>query len=415
MGGLALAIGLVKHGINVKIFEAAPAFSEIGAGVAFGINSIRALQLIDPRLLEGYKKHATFNADPSRADSFYTLLWGMEEREGGMHKAGDHAFRVDDVWQFERTQEMGVKTRSCIHRARLLEELIALLPQGITTFGKRFDTARELPDGSLELQFTDGTTALASAIVGCDGIKSHVRGLVCPRVQPKYVGEVAYRAVVPKVHVEAALGTDLASNGHMYAGYGTYIITYPIENGELINVVGVKHDARPQEEWEWAHSEWTVPATKEEFAHAFEGWYAPLVQLFGKHMLPTKWALHVVQHDEPYYKDRVCLLGDAAHATVPHLGAGAGMAMEDAYILSSLIASANDAKDIERAFCAYDAVRRPRTQQCIRRSLRGSPRLTDDGLDGFKKSIEESFRWLWLEDLEKQLDMAKSVMSDRWP
>jgi salicylate hydroxylase len=50
--GLALAIGLTKHGVNVGIFELAPAFSEIGAGVAFGINSITALALLGPRLVQ---------------------------------------------------------------------------------------------------------------------------------------------------------------------------------------------------------------------------------------------------------------------------------------------------------------------------------------------------------------------------
>lgn len=422
LGGLALAIGLVKHGVAVQIFEAAPAFSEIGAGVAFGINAIKALQLIDPRLLEGYKKHATFDADPARENSFYTLLWGMDERGGGMHKAGDYGYRLEDTWEPERARKLGFKTRSCIHRARLLDELVALLPAGITTFGKQFETARKLADGSLELQFADGTTALASAIVGCDGIRSRVRDLVVPQIQPRYVGQCAYRAVVSKADVEAALGADLAFNGHAYAGYDTYIISYPIENGELVNMVGVLHDwPHPEEKCKWAHSEWTVPATKEEFAKAFSGWYAPLAQLFEKHMIPAKWALFVVQHDEPYYKDRVCLLGDAAHATVPHLAAGAGMAMEDAYILSSLIAAAGSVGDIDRAFRAYDAVRRPRTQECIRRSLQAAPRLgigtqeSVDGLDVFKEMTGESFRWLGHGDLEKQLDVAKSLMNDQRP
>jgi salicylate hydroxylase len=75
--GLALAIGLTKHGVNVGIFELAPAFSEIGAGVAFGINSITALALLDPRLVQGYKKHATCNANREQDDVFYTMRWGM--------------------------------------------------------------------------------------------------------------------------------------------------------------------------------------------------------------------------------------------------------------------------------------------------------------------------------------------------
>jgi len=65
LGGLALAIGLIRHGIDVHIYEAAATFPEIGAGVAFGPNSVRALGLIDESILRGYKKHATFSEDPN--------------------------------------------------------------------------------------------------------------------------------------------------------------------------------------------------------------------------------------------------------------------------------------------------------------------------------------------------------------
>ncbi|KAH8707114.1 hypothetical protein GQ44DRAFT_777503 [Phaeosphaeriaceae sp. PMI808] len=81
LGGLALAVGLIKHGVHIHIYEAAPAFSEIGAGVAFGVNSTTALHLIDPRLLEGYKKHATFNASPDSENTFVTLRRGTNGEE----------------------------------------------------------------------------------------------------------------------------------------------------------------------------------------------------------------------------------------------------------------------------------------------------------------------------------------------
>src|SRR4051812_44936617 len=89
LGGLALAIGLRKHGINVHIYEAAAQFSEIGAGVAFGPNSTRALYLIDEALLEGYKKHATFNGDHELDRTFASVRWGMDERKEAGGKAGD--------------------------------------------------------------------------------------------------------------------------------------------------------------------------------------------------------------------------------------------------------------------------------------------------------------------------------------
>jgi salicylate hydroxylase len=411
--GLALAIGLVKQGVNVRIFEAASVFSEIGAGVAFGNNSLAALGLIDPRLLEGCKKHATFNADRKKDSIFYTMVWGMDQKKENGHVAGDVVWDLEDVWHPERIQESGFRTRSCIHRARLLEELVALLPSDMTTFSKSFESAQDLPDGTVELRFTDGTTALASALIGCDGIKSKVRNLILStEIQPVYARERAYRAVVPKAAAVAALGADRALNGHLYCGYGKYMITYPIEHGELINMVATPYD---EGEWKWDHAEWTAPVTKEEILTRFKGWYPPLIELMADHHLPTTWALFCLQHDAPYYKGRVCLVGDSAHATVPHLGAGAGMAMEDAYILSSLIGWVGDIRGIEKAFRAYDAVRRPRTQECIRRSVEaafGNDLMLEgvgDDIVKVKERVEESFRWLWHEDLEAQLERAKNV------
>lgn len=414
LGGLALAIGLCKHGIHVHIYESTEAFSEIGAGVAFGINSITALNKIDPKLLEGYKKHATFNADADRASTFMSYRWGMNGKKHG-NKAGDMMWNLNDKWQPERAQALGVKARSCIHRARLLDELVALLPANVTSFKKSFVAAEERNDGSLELRFADGTTALASAVIGCDGIKSKVRELVCgPNIHATYAGEVAYRAMVPRADAEKALGADLAFNGTIYCGYGGYIVTYPVETYDFVNMVAIPHDQG--ETWTWSQDEWTVPATTDEIRQRFEGWYKPLVDIICDYSLPSKWALFDLQHDTPYYKRNVCLLGDSAHATTPHLGAGAGMAMEDAYLLSSLIASISNVAQIEDAFRAYDAVRRPRTQGCVERSRNAAiamdflvPGVADDTA-ALKQTMETSYKWLWHEDLELQLCKAKKLL-----
>lgn len=415
LGGLALAIGLLKHGIKVQIYESAEAFSEIGAGVAFGINSVMALNLIDPRLLQGYKKHATFNADPDRASTFMSFRWGMDERKYDGHKAGDIMWDLDDNWQPERARALGVRTRSCIHRARLLDEFVALLPEDVTSFRKSFVDAEEQTDGSLKLRFADGTTALASALIGCDGIKSKVRRLVCgPDTHATFAGEVAYRAMVPKVEAEKALGADLALNGTIYCGYGGYVVTYPVENCDFINMVAIPHDQG--ETWTWSQDEWTVPAISDEIRQRFKGWYSPLIDIISEYNTPCKWALFDLQHDTSYYKSKVCLLGDSAHATTPHLGAGAGMAMEDAYLLASLIASVGNVAHIENAFQAYDAVRRPRTQGCVEKSRKAALAmdfLTKEFVDdtaALKAVLEASYRWLWHEDLELQLSRAKQFL-----
>jgi len=414
LGGLGLAIGLLRHGIKVHIYEASPAFSEIGAGITFGNNATTALRLLDPRLLQGFMKHATFNMDPERSNTFNTIRWGMDERKQNGHKAGDFAFHQDDKWCPKDSSD-GLRMRGRIHRARLMDEMVALLPPGITSFSKSFESIQELDNGVLKLIFTDGSAALASAVVGCDGIRSRVRNYVCgPEIQAKYAGECALRAMVPGNEAIQALGEELALNSQLYCGYGGYAVTYPVEHGKFINMVAMPQDGPSKSIWN--HEEWTVPTNAEEIREKFKGWYPPLIDLIARHHLPTKWALFVLQHDAPYFKNRVCLLGDSAHATTPHMGAGAGMAMEDAYILSHLIAAVGSTNDIEKAFRAYDALRRPRTQGCIKRSMDAAlvydfmvEEICDDMLK-IEERLDCSFEWLWHEDLERQLQSAKGLL-----
>lgn len=444
LGGLALAIGLLKRNIPVRIYESTAAFSEIGAGVTFGVNSVAALRLVDERLLEGYRRHATFNEDEERKGTFLSLRWGVDGRggkgggeeggseEGESAKAGDLLFHLEEKWNPQLAQSMGVKPRSCIHRARLMEELVSLLPPDITTFSKTFVRAEDLDSRTVKVHFSDGTSILASAVIGCDGIKSKVRDFISPpnapaNIQPSYAHESAYRAVVPRQEAEASLGAHLALNGQIYCGYGGYIITYPISHGAYINMVLMPHDDNTHNNPvnTTSHDEWTVPTTALDLRAQFAGWFEPLIDLAARHLLPSKWRLFDLHLDQPYFRHRVCLLGDSAHASTPHLGAGAGMAMEDAYVLSSLIAEVrqgvndNDDDDddgISRAFWAYDKVRRPRTQQVVKRSrevylgyafmLQG----VGDDVDKLKGRVEEAFKWLWHEDLVGQVHRAKKLL-----
>jgi salicylate hydroxylase len=118
-----------------------------------------------------------------------------------------------------------------------------------------------------------------------------------------------------------------------------------------------------------------------------------------------------------YYQDRLCLLGDAAHATTPHLGSGAGMALEDAYILSNLLGGCKKTSksSLTAAFIAYDAIRRPRTQKVIRVSraqglvldLEGPE--TGEDLAAVAASLDEKVRFVWGVDLVGELEKANGI------
>jgi salicylate hydroxylase len=131
---------------------------------------------------------------------------------------------------------------------------------------------------------------------------------------------------------------------------------------------------------------------------------------------PDVWALFDHPPAPTYYKGRLCLVGDAAHASTPHQGAGAGQAIEDAFILSSLLGQVGSPDNIDQVFKAYDAVRRPRSQKVVTTSREVSKIYEFEneklGFDFVK--AEECLRgwydWIWNEDLQEQLRKAERLM-----
>ncbi|KAK3078740.1 hypothetical protein LTS18_006728, partial [Coniosporium uncinatum] len=182
LAGLTLSIGLARHGISHRIYESAKQFSEIGAGIAMGPNAISALTLIDPLIKEAYNRTATFNEDPQFRYHWMLCRYGMEAEEGGEAKCGDLIKTVGATSLLD-------KGRSSCHRAKFLDELIGIRPRDIAEFNKTMVHIDENEDGVLT-SFADGTTAHASAVVCCDGIKSVARSLVLgsdhPAVKPVF-------------------------------------------------------------------------------------------------------------------------------------------------------------------------------------------------------------------------------------
>lgn len=408
LAGVALAIALIKHNIPTHIYEAAPNFAEIGLGVSNGPNAVRALGLIDPRLRTAYDKCATYNASPELANTWLTFRYGMDARNGSGRKAGDV------ITYPEWPEKDGIKCRSSMHQAAFLGEMVKLIPEGATSFGKTLVGIEELSEEGVKLSFADGTDATAIAVVGCDGVKSRTREILYGegKVVPIYTGEYRYQSLFPIEEAKEVLGKEIATNGQLFCGYGGYAITYPVEQGKFFNMFALRRGPVSLPD----ATTWVMPCSKEEMLQDFVDWHPGLVELLTRFENTNKWALFDLAHDEKYYRGRICLMGDSAHATTPNLGGGMGIAMEDAYILGNLLAAAKGLSDIESAFKAYDVVRRPRTQRLIRESRRIG--LTNEFLaEGIKDDVgklmkdrDDLYRWLWDFDLEAQLEEAKQLM-----
>lgn len=131
---------------------------------------------------------------------------------------------------------------------------------------------------------------------------------------------------------------------------------------------------------------------------------------------PAIWA-QFEQAPAPYYfQGRVAILGDAAHASTPHQGAGAGQALEDALVMCELLAddAVRSTQDIPKAFQAYDAVRRPRSQRVVRTSQEAGELYVSHPEGGkrmeLRENLLERFRWIWECDMVEQVDQARAYL-----
>ncbi|KAH9207994.1 putative salicylate hydroxylase [Leptodontidium sp. 2 PMI_412] len=401
IGGLALAAGLLHRGLNSQIYEAAPEFSEIGAGVAFGPNSVSAMSKIAPGVLEAYTSQSTENGDPKERATWFDFHHGVGDIKQ-IHKVAP------------RNAEVGLTS---VHRAHFLDGLAALVPKDIAHFGKRLTSLEEQPSGRIKLVFNDETTAEADAVIGCDGVRSKVRPMVLgpesKNVTACYSNKYAYRGLVPMDKAAKVLGDYYARNGQMYLGPNGHVLTFPIEHGNTMNVVAFQTGTGS-----WEQERWVLPTPKEDRMQDFAQWNEKVLHILDIMEDKGVWALFDHPPAETFYKGRIALLGDAAHASTPHQGAGAGQALEDAFILSSLLGddSVRTPSDIVAAFKAYDSVRRPRSQKVVTTSREAGMLYDFQDLNAgadpvkIKEALMGMYEWIWSENLDEQFEQSRRLL-----
>jgi 2-polyprenyl-6-methoxyphenol hydroxylase-like FAD-dependent oxidoreductase len=264
-------------------------------------------------------------------------------------------------------------------------------------FEKRLARIEDRADQPIVAYFTDGSSAEGDLVIGADGVHSAVRGHVVPEgPNPFDLGLVSFGGFVPRSILEAADGTQRMSmtfgqNG--FFGYG--FCSADPDNGAMCwstqPIYGI--DAATFRAMDQA-------ALRRHLSRYHSGWHTPIPELIDALQEIVVTASMDLATLPNWSRGRTVLIGDAAHATSPHAGQGASIALEDAMRLAQLLAS-EPQTDI--AFQQFEAERRPRVEKIValaRRNGNSKREFTRTGA--------------WFRDRMIKLMLALNARSQDW-
>lgn len=311
----ALALSRVSSPLGVTLLEQSPVLSEVGAGIQLGPNAMRLLH--EWGLQEALEEVCAY--PPS--------LYARDMASGhvlGQLKLGERAL-----------QRYGAPYAT-IHRA----DLHRVLHQAAMASGRvqchvahSVEQIQAVPD-AVHLSTQNGLQWQAQVALACDGVWSRVRAQVLPQDKPvQFTGHVAYRALVRM----AALPERLRHRHvQVWLGHRTHAVLYPVKSGQWLNVVIVvqRHGQHVEAGWDHVADAQTVAQAMGGHLHRE---LHDILRAVGQWRMWPLYARKPVWGHTDMVRDRVALMGDAAHPMKPYLAQGAAMALEDAWALGALV------------------------------------------------------------------------------
>lgn len=329
MGGLAAAATLARAGLDVRVYEQAPAFQRLGAGIQQGPNAVKVLRRLG---LEEQLRDVAYQPVVTKYRNGETgeMLW--EREQGRLY------------------EEKYGAPHLLLHRADLHRALASIVPMDVISLGKRLVGFDEGPDG-VELSFADGSSALADLMIASDGVHSIVRDRLVGVEQPRFTGRVAYRTTFPA----SLLGGLEIDGSTKWMGADRHIVIYYI-NPREDEIYFVTSTPEPS----YSVESWSSEGDMDELRAEYKSFHPHVRKVLDACPSAHKWAL--VERDPlpTWTSGRVALIGDACHPMTPYMAQGAGMAIEDAAVLARCLEGVGR-QGISAALKRYEAARKPRT------------------------------------------------------
>ena len=267
LGGLTAAGFLQRAGFAVKVYEQAPAFSRIGAGIILSANVCKVLRRLG--LEEG------LIAAGIKSQSYVSRAWDTGE------------VMAEFIFDAEHERLYGGPYVH-IHRG----DLHAVLERGVTpgtiAFNHQLVDLRE-NGGATQLVFANGATAEADVVIGADGIRSKVREILLGPEPPQFVGAVAYRAIFPAARLNGLYIPDCTK----WWGIDRHCLPYYLTGRrDEVYAIGVV----PAENWE--HGDTSIPATREQYLESFAGFHSDLQRVLQAVDTVTLWPVFDRERDD---------------------------------------------------------------------------------------------------------------------
>jgi 6-hydroxynicotinate 3-monooxygenase len=338
LGGLTAAGFLQRAGFAVTVYEEAPAFSRIGAGIILSANAtkvLRRLGIEDALVAAGIKPHCYVSRAWDTGATMYEIVFDAdsERRCGGPYLN--------------------------IHRGDLHAVLERVVAPGTIAFDHRLIDLNETSD-AVRLAFANGATAEVDIVIGADGIRSKVREFLLDTEPPRFVGAAAYRAIFATERLRGFRIPDCTKWWGRDRHCLPYFMTGRRDEVYAIGVVPASG---------WDSAETSLPSSPEEFLAAFTDFHADLQRVLQAAENVTLWPIYDRKRNDRWSGGRIVLLGDACHPMRPYMAAGGAMAVEDGAILSRCLTTFDDPAE---AFRRYEAVRIPRVAEVQRISIANS-------------------------------------------
>lgn len=334
IGGMAAALACCRVGWEVRLFERASVFSEVGAGVQLGANVTRLLH--DWGLQAALAQAAAF---PERLQ----VRDAGTGRELGALRLGKHTL---DLYGAPYATVHRADLHGLLYAAVLREAGVALnLNQSLAHFNQNADTVAVRAAPSPGNDKAVPPEIEGEVLIGADGLWSPVRQWLLGDGPPRVSGHLAYRALLPQGSLPAALRSKQIT---VWLGPRLHVVQYPVRGGDWLNIVAIAQtrlpgpvqNLTPDRLDHWDHS-----GNAAELQALLVDTCSALQNLV--HAIP-QWRLWLLCDRPPmrgphqHARGRVALLGDAAHPMRPYLAQGAGMAIEDAAELGRALQLARD-------------------------------------------------------------------------